>query len=383
MATTKKYTKKPYKKYSTKRRLYKPRFSRRPASKLYANRGVTASRKPMQQIQYCTHETSFQALIPPGLSPGNDLGTIQAQVLATWTPAQHSGVNNRINYMMLCHQFVRCSKVIVKVESGSTVVASATGSQSQGKILLVPIHSPGDIVASGAGGGLTLQSDSNFWQTMPHVKVNDMLGGATKPLYLSVSPSVNRIIVRNPTWSSSGFTEHVTTEWVKGKWYSTRDYDGATATLNSDVHYGYTVFFSGFNTPVTFQIVKITAKYFYEFKGWDPTVNVQNQPSITLKQYLNTKEMEEDKEHKGPRVLYNYRMREFDEKGKMTREYPIGEGAPNQGHQDEEKYLHVEQEEEEEDMDPRPRGKRKESPTPSVHDLTRRMSRTLTNSKPI
>lgn len=338
----------------------------------------------MEQIQYCTHETSFQALVPPGLAPGNDLSTIQAQVLATWTPASHSGVNNRINYMMLCHSFVRCSRVHVKVEMGATVQTNSSGSQSTGKIMLVPIHSPGDILASGAGGGTTLQSNSNFWQTMPHVKVATSLGGAAVPLTLNVSPSVNRYITRDPTWGSSGQTEHITTEFTKGKWYATRDYDGATAALNSDVHYGYTVFFSGFNTPVSFQIVKITAKYFYEFKQWDPTVTVQNQPSLTHKYYASKAEADADKEHKGYKHMYNHIQREFDEKGKMIREYGIGDGAPNVGKEEELKeMLHVEESEEDEYVMERQREKRRPSPTGSVHDLTRRIARTSTNSKPI
>lgn len=385
MGTMKKYTKKPYKKYSTKKRSYKPRYSRRPALRQGYRKRVTAHKKPMAQIQFCQIETSFQALIPPGLAPGNDINTIQGQVLATWTAAAQAAANNRINYLMLCHSYYRISRAHVKVEMGGQVTQSSTGAQSIGKILIVPIHSIGDITGSGAGGGSILQTNSTFWQTQPHVKTMTADGGALRPATLNISPSVLRLVVRNATFGTTGLTSHCTTEFTKNNWYATRDYDGSgTGDMCADLHYGYTIFWSGFTTPVTFQILKISTTYDYEFKDWDPTVTLQQVDVKSHKFYLNHEEAKKDTEHKGIKHQHIYRQRDFDREGKMIREFPIGQGIPNQGHLDEEKYLHVEQEEEEEeDMDPRPRGKRKESPTHSVHDITRRMSRTLTNSRPI
>lgn len=236
------------------------------------------------QIRFYQMQFTTETLLPIGLAPGVDAQTVQSLIWQTFTPntfATTSGDERFRRHMELSEYFRMC-RMQITVLPTQTQVNVPNGLNAMGQIIIVPLHSHGDIVTSGVAGITLSQTEADRWAEKTHAKQVRLNGGAITPTYINICPSVFRYHYTDASFGTSGSASTATTEFTKGHWYETRDYDGATFTFNKMIHYGAAVIFAGFDTPQTFQSYRIQYRFTFAFKGYDASSKLQPSPSTAV-----------------------------------------------------------------------------------------------------
>lgn len=237
------------------------------------------------QVRYYTLEKSIDIVLPYGLTPGTNGNTIQVGYFATLQPSAllAAGQNQTrlLRFFQLSSKY-RLVTMSANIYPQQTQVNIAGTFNSVGRIIMCPLHDQGSLIAAGAYSGGTLrQNDIDRWAEVHHAKEMKQEGGAFKPLTLNVSPSVFKVYAADPQWGVSGTgITNLSPEYTKGRWYDTRDYlDNNFLTYSNMIHWGFMIFFAGFDTPQTFQGFRVVYKYTFAFKGFDPISDVFPSPA--------------------------------------------------------------------------------------------------------
>lgn len=251
------------------------------------------------QIRYYSFEYSTEHLLAVGLAPGIDSQTIQSLIWSTFTPNNYMTDLRFRRHMELSSHFRMISWELMLIPT-QTQVNVTSGYNSNGKIVLCPLHSQSDVVASGMAGITLSQTDIDRWAEIPHAKVVKTLGGQVRPCKLTIVPSIFRNTYQDATFGVSNSTPTAQCEYTRGKWYETRDYDGSTFNFSKMLHYGAAVIFAGFDTPTTFQGHRIVYRWNFAFKGYDATAQLQQSPAQAVTE-----------ETKQPEVVEYYDLKTF------------------------------------------------------------------------
>lgn len=267
--------------YSKKRKYYKKKRSYTKGYRRYGKlsvmkTGISPS-LGRNQVRYYSYEYTTEVLLPVGLAPGTDTQTIQSLVWSTFTPNNYIADLRFLRHMQLSSHFRMLSWEVILLPT-QTQVNLSSGYNATGKIILCPLHSQSDMVASGVAGITLSQTDIDRWAEMPHARPLKYVGGSIAPTKLTVVPSIFRYTYNDATFGSSGSVGTAQCEYTPGHWYETRDYDGTTFNFSRMLHYGSAVIFAGFDTPTTFQGFRVQYRFNFAFKGYDATADLHVAP---------------------------------------------------------------------------------------------------------
>lgn len=337
-----------------------------------------------------TDQETTDLLLAPGLNPGSNASTIQSLFYQTITPSAFVSTNLRLKHYFDLYQYYRIENMCYEVIPNALQVTTGT-LNALGQVVMVPIHSQGDIVASGiSGSSAIVQTNADTWAEMKHAKVAGFRNGAMVPLKMNISPSVFAYNYINPSFGVVGSSSTARPEFTARRWYSTRDYDGGSTSMSQMIHYGAAVMFAGFDTPATYQAYRVRYRITWAFKDLDPTTSVITYPMQEgapkpITYFTTLKELQDSKLPNNEKALCPFVRVDFEE-GKMIRRVDAKEyhkemmvearqhNMPNPRFVEEDHYQEVDQDEIDEksdDMPPLPLRKRLPSPTPSVSKLKR------------
>lgn len=264
--------------------------------------GGSALSTTNNQIRVYEQQLTADLVITNGFAPGVDSSTVQALYWYTTTPTLLIPTDKRLEHHFALSQSFRI-KCIEFTVSPCQTISNGAALNTQGQVILCPLHSQGDIVASGVAGYTISQTNADRWAEMNHAKVLKTRNGQLEAATMKVSQSVFEYNFVDITFGTAGSVSTGRPQFTGRNWYSTRDYDGGSETYSQMLHYGFCIVIAGFDTPTTFQNLRVQRRITWEFKGLDPNSEVVT--LLPLTKFLSLKEMHESKLPRSQKVLHD------------------------------------------------------------------------------